>query len=164
MDKTPIIEFPNEDNMDFKAIDKKVSIKSNIFILSSNFNDLKKWLARFKEYAIYNQGLIDIDNLLNILGLKFQSNKTSIIIPSTLNIGEIITQTSNTIIYEITRVDFSTIEITNVTTPNWNVDNLIIIIKDIYGVFVYPIMKTIDNKITINFNDGILNNYRLILS
>jgi len=158
-----IIEFPDEDDLILREIDAKSSIKSNIFISGSNFTDLLLWLSRFKKFAVYTYSLIDIENLLESVIARFQSNKTVLSILRDVAIGQIVTQISNGVTYEIRRVDSFTIEIVNLITPEWNVDNLMIQTKNAAGTFVYPTIKTFESKVTINFPDGIMGDYKLIM-
>ena len=64
--------------------------------------------------------------------------------------------------YRLERVSEYIVEITNVSKPLWNVDKLIVDVKNSDGVKVYPTISTINSKITIYFNDGLLTNYNVI--
>jgi hypothetical protein len=154
--------FETEEDIQFKEIDNKVSSKTNIYILSKDFVLSTIFLSKLKAYAIYLSKLINIDNLINTVISKLQSNKNVLIINSNLVIDGSSTQKiNNNISYKITRVSEFIIEITNIDDAGWFTDNLIVQLKTIDGVIIYPVISTTNNKITIHFIDGITIDYKI---
>ena len=155
-------DFILQDDLAFNPNNSTNSIKTNLFIFSRNFNILQTYLAKLKAFVkrlddLFNGGLGEI--IVNNL----QVNKISLIISGALNVNEIVQQIANTTTFQIERKSQFLIEISNITTPSWITDNLVIQIKNIDGVIVYPVITTNDNKILINFADEIQTNYKLFI-
>lgn len=160
MDKQEADEFVAQTNITFSQILDSNSIKSNILILSKNFQSLSKYLANLKAFTVFLYNLIDIDGLVAQVLANIQSSKTVLLIDSLKNIGEIDLQTVNGVIYQLVKTDNYIIQITIPAQTTWNVDNLIVQVKNIQGIIVYPVIATKDNMITIYFADGITTNYK----
>ena len=161
MDANGANNFINQSDVSFTPIVDNNSIKSNILILSKNFNTLAKYLSNLKAFAVFIYNLIDIDKLISTVLANIQSSKTVLLIDSSKNIGEVFIQTINGVDYQIIKTDDYTISVTIPALSNWAVDNLIVQVKNLQGVIVYPVITTIDNSIQVNFTDGFSTNYKL---
>jgi hypothetical protein len=128
-------------------------------ILSNNWKMLTQYLINLKAYIVHLANLIDVDTLVQVISENFQNSKASIPILFSMGVGEIINQKINNTNYKIERVSEYIIEISNLTTPTWFVDRLIVQIKDSDGTIVNPVIITKNNRITIYFIDGITTNY-----
>ena len=106
---------------------------------------------------------IDIDAIIKTITEKFQSSKLTIPIQSNSVIGSSENIQIDSVTYKVNRVAQFVIEITNLTNPEWVVDKLIVQVKDLDGVIVYPTISTKNSKITVHFIDGILTNYYVIV-
>lgn len=150
-------------DLEFTDIDNNSNIKTNFLFVQRNFTNLKKWLSGLKAYLRYLRGLIDIDNLLAELLDKLRNEKTMIPIVYSMEIGQITTYTDPATKknYRIKRVDEYNIEITNLSEESWNVDRLMVCVKNYDGTIVYPVIKTISNKINLYFTDGLSTNYKV---
>lgn len=150
-------------DLEFTDIDNNSNIKTNFLFVQRNFTNLKKWLSGLKSYLRYLRGLIDIDNLLAELLDKLRNEKTMIPIIYSMEIGQITTYTdpASKKNYRIKRADEYNIEITNLSEENWNVDRLMVCVKNYDGTIVYPVIKTISNKINLYFTDGLSTNYNV---
>lgn len=153
------IEFQNQPNPEFEIYDPKSSFKTNLMILSNNWKMLTQYLINLKAYIVHLANLIDVDTLVQVISENFQNSKASIPILFSMGVGEIINQKINNTNYKIERVSEYIIEISNLTTPTWFVDRLIVQIKDSDGTIVNPVIITKNNRITIYFIDGITTNY-----
>jgi len=162
-DVPPIGEFANESDLQLKSIDKSYNFKSNFYLIEENFENLVKWLSRFKAYAILTNNSVDVTNLVNLAVAKMQTMKTSIVISGVLITGQIVNQTVNGIVYRVTKIDSQTITISNVNDSEWNVDNILVMIKDSYNTLVYPVIITNNNQIRISFSYDISDDYRAII-
>lgn len=158
----PKESFITQKDFAITEIDKASSQKSNILILANNFSQLVKFLSVMKAYVIYLRSLVDTENIVQTVIEYLQSSKTSISILYSLLVGSSEQQQINNIIYKVERLDSYTIEITNLSKPSWSVDKLIIQVKNVDGVIVYPTITTKNGKITVYFNDGIITNYNVI--
>lgn len=156
------IEFQNQPNPEFEIYDPKSSFKTNLMILSNNWRMLTQYLSNLKAYIVHLANLIDVDTLVQVISENFQNSKASIPILFSMSIGGIINQKINNTNYKIERVSEYIIEISNLTTPAWFVDRLIVQIKDSDGTIVHPVIITKNNRITIHFIDGITTNYNVI--
>lgn len=161
MDANGANDFINQSDISFNPIVDNNSIKSNILILSKNFNTLAKYLSNLKAFAVFIYNLIDIDKLISTVLANIQSSKTVLLIDSSKNIGEVFIQTVNGVDYQIIKIDDYTISVTIPALSTWAVDNLIVQVKNLQGTIVYPVITTIDNSIHVNFNDGFSTNYKL---
>jgi CTP-dependent riboflavin kinase len=79
-----------------------------------------------------------------------------------MNVGEIVIQTMNQRDFQIKKVDLYIIEITCLSETNWDVNRLMVQIKNIDGTIVYPKITTIESRILIDFIDGIATNYQVL--
>jgi hypothetical protein len=155
--------FLEKDDIQLEKISNTSSTKSNILLFGKNFNTLVTYLKLSKEYLKYLRDLINIENLINNVIQSFQNSKLTFTIDSTMYVETSINVTIGGITYKIERISDKIIEITNVTNIDWNVDKLIIGIKNNDGVYVYPKITAKNNKITIDFIDGILSIYSIIV-
>ena len=152
-----------DQKIEFAGLNKKTAIRTNFSLFSKNWEDLEKYIANLMLYLKYLRGLIDIDNIIKTITEKFQSSKLTIPIESNLAVGASKNVLIDSTTYKVNRVAQFVVEITNLTTPEWVVDKLIVQVKDLDGTIVYPTISTKNSKITIHFIDGILTNYYLIV-
>lgn len=155
--------FLEQAQLELEKVVKTASVKSNILLFGKNFNTLVTWLRNLRDYVAYLKDLINVENLVNVVIESFQNSKLSIVIDYTMYEETSVNVVIGNTTYKVERVDSRTIEITNITNPEWVVDKLLIGIKNLEGVTVYPKITTINNKITIYFADGILSNYVVII-
>lgn len=158
-------QWINIPDLEFTDIDNNSSIKTNFLFVQRNFTNLKIWLVGLKSYLRYLRSLIDIDKLLTALLYKLHNEKTRIPIIYNMEINQIKTYTEPATKknYRIKRVDEFNIEISNISEENWNVDRLMVCVKNADGTIVYPVIKTISNKINIYFTDGLSTNYNVFV-
>jgi hypothetical protein len=152
-------DFLNGEIPSFKEIDSKSSIKTNILLLATNWKLLIPFLDNLMGYIMYLRSLINIDNLIQEVTLNFQNSKIAIPIYFSMIIGEHASHNINNVMFRVSRVSQYIIEISNLTTPDWNVDRLLVQIKNDEGAIVYPLILTKNNKISIHFIDGLSTNY-----
>lgn len=157
-----IDDFKEKPKVTFESYDKKSSIKTNIMIFGQNWKTSQSYLGELRDFVLYLRELINIDDLLQKINENFQNSKNTIPILYSTYVGEIVNHKVNNVTYQVNRTTEYIIEITNITKPDWIVDKLILQVKDINGTNVYPIISTQNNKIIVNFADGIENNYTLI--
>lgn len=156
-------DFINNSDIELSEIVNPASIKSNFHIVQTNNNNLNVWLIKLRNYVRYIRNLIDVQIISELVLSNISKNKTILHIPYIMDIGQILNQESNGIIYQITRISTTKIEITNYTTPIWENFNLIVQIKNEDGDIVRPVITTKNNKISLEFQDQILTNYYVIL-
>ena len=116
--------------------------------------------------------LLDIDNIINEVLKANQNNKLMIQIESNLLINTITRVTIKDYQYVLNRTDDYTVTIkrekydsdgTLITTDVWVTNNLIVCVKNVDGVVVYPIIKTKNEMIELTFNDKISSNYEVYI-
>jgi len=139
----------------FSEITSENTINSNFFTTERNFENLSTWLTELQTYLTYLQGLTNIDTIFANVLENYKTQKNSILLSYTIGIGNTVSQIIGTTTYLIKCVDQYTFEITNSTNSGWNVDNLIIQIKNANGQIMYPNITTLNNKITIVFDSPI---------
>lgn len=154
-------EFMNQADLDLALANNDVSIKSNVFQHSKNFFFLNKYLSKLKAFVAYTRKMVNIDSIIEQLIPYLQTTKSIIFINHLIENGQEIYFFVNETNYLIRRIDSYTIEISNQTKPDWNVDMLMIQLKNVDGVFVYPVISTSSNKITLTFTDGLLTDYNM---
>ena len=136
----------------FSEITSENSINSNLFTSGRNFEILTTWITGLKTYLSYLQNAVDINKIFLSIVDKYKTQKSSILLSYTVGIGNTVSQVINNVEYLIKCVDQFTYEITNNTVNDWNVNNLIIQIKDANGTIIYAKITTLDKKITIVFD------------
>jgi hypothetical protein len=133
---TELETFIKQNDMDFIQVDKTSSIKTDMYILSTNFDNLKIFLSKLKALVVKSKISLSLNNTL-------VNNENQIV---------------NGITYNIVRVDNLNFNITNITNPSWITDDLIIQVKNVLGVINNSvIITTINNSILITFSDIISN-------
>lgn len=171
MPENPDIFLDSE--IEFNSIDKRSSMKSNIFILGNNWNILTNFLISLLAYLRYLRELVDIENIISIVIQNIQLMKVNILIDRTLAINNINQQNINGTIYQVERVSDYIIKITNKSLDVdevWDNSKLLIqvnkIVSETERMVVFPIItiSTEDfGSILIQFNDKLNTNYELIL-
>lgn len=155
-------EFKAADDITLTVINRKNSIKTNFYIALKNFASIVKYFGTIKSMILYVANLIDYDNLIQSVLDKLQLSKNQLFVSYQLNIGGVTQQTVNNKLFQIKRLDSYIIEITNQTTTQWNVDNLMVQIKDAAnGTLIYPKVTTKNNSIKIYFIDGLKTDYNV---
>jgi hypothetical protein len=149
-------DFMIQPDLEFSESDTKISIKSNIYLLSRNFVNLFTYLSKLKAYV----NKID-NNLPTRTSIKV--SKIIILIVNSINISESYQIVVDEITYKVERLNQYVVEITNITTPAWITDDLMVQIKTVNGIIVYPVITTIDNKIKIDFIDGLKIEYNVYI-
>lgn len=155
--------FLAQGDIKFTAIDPNSALKSNEMINGKNWKALEAYLTKLKASVRYVRSLIDIEALTKAIIENFQNNKTVVLVDYTMLAGSSMVQTINGITFRISRISEYTVEITNVNNATWNVNNLNVQVKSNEGQIVYPVIITIDSKISVYFNDGIKTNYNVII-
>jgi hypothetical protein len=154
-------EFINQKDLELIIANNDISIKSNEFQFSKNFQYLNVYLAKLKAFTVYTRKMVNINSIIEQLLPYLQTTKSIIPINHLMQNGEEIYSFINGTNYLVKRIDSYTIEISNITNPEWNVDMLMIQVKNVDGFFVYPVISTVSNKITLTFTDGLLTNYNM---
>lgn len=155
--------FLEDGELDLDEINQETSTKTNMVIYSRNFVKIEKYLKRTRDYIAYLASVIDVDNLVERVISKLQSTKVLIQINNELTVDEYEDQEVFGIIYRVTRTGENVISITNQTDESWNVSNIMINVKTVSGMIVYPTIITANNSIEINFNDGLSKLYNTFL-
>ena len=134
--------FSQQNDIDFTDIGKTSSIKTNIFILSVNFINLKTYLSKLKALVVKEKLSLTLDLLAT------EEN-----------------QVINGVTYNVHKVDDLNFVITRVTdSPLWITDNLIVQIKDVLGVINNTaIISTINNSVAITFQNIIFNTNKIFM-
>lgn len=161
--KTPeeINEFLALNNIELNKFNSSQSFKSNYLEGNRNFKSLVIYLSNTLSFIKNLYETIDIDNIVQSVLVLLESNKNILNISVNLVIGNSVTQNIGSKIYRITRVDNYQINITSDNIINWETKNLIIQVKTIEGMVVYPTIVTTDNKIELYFNDLLGSNYKI---
>ena len=160
-----IQQFLSMNPIIFENIETNQSYKTNILIFKRNFKKITEYLNVTLSFIKNLYNMIDINNIVLTVLSNIETVKTVLFVDSTLIINNSITQSIGTRIYRILRIDEYKIKITldNSGTTPWNVDNIIVCVKDLNGIIVYPTIVTNNNEINIYFNDIIGSNYKVIL-
>lgn len=165
INKTPeeITEFLAQGDIEYNSVNTKQSFKTNILILARNFVSNAVFSNKLLSFVKFLYQKIDVQNL--ILGVldMLERKKLKILIEFDLVIGSFVIQEIDERIFKIQRIDKYNIEITEVSNPEWDVDSLLIQVKQLDGTFVYPTIKTTTNKINCYFLDEITTNYNIFI-
>lgn len=144
-------------------IDKSASIKTNFYIVANNFTALCKYLVNLKYVVKWIYEHLQIDKLLELLIEKLQEDKTMIPVPFDIPIAGTRIYEVNKNTYKVTKIDSYVIQIECLTKDNWNVDRLMVQVKNNDYVIVYPRIATAENKIIIDFLDKVATNYMVFI-
>ena len=158
-----IDEFLEQEDIEFEPLNGSQSQLNNFILNTRNFTLLQLYLVNMLSWVKYLYQLIDVDNI--ILGVLDRLAVTKIFfsINYSLAIEASVIQNQANKNYKILRLSKYHIRITNETTPSWNVDKLMVQIKQLDGTIVYPTIKTADSKIDIYFADEIKTNYKVYI-
>lgn len=161
-DFTPeeIEQFVNQNEIVFEDTNSAQSYKTNFLIIKRNFDKLKIYLSKMHAFIVYLYSLIDIGNITDEVLENLQLAKKFVNVNHDMVEDQVYIQDG----FTITRLLNNIISIKRQLSPNtWNVDNIMVTVKDNDGNVVYPVITTKDNEIRIIFIDGISSNYRVIL-
>lgn len=162
-EKDEIEKFLAQPDYAINNIDKSASIKTNFYLLNNNLTALVKYLKNLKHVAKWVYEHLQIDQLILELIDKFQTDKLMIPVAFDIPITGTRIHESGKDTYKITRIDNYIIDIECLTRKNWNVDRLMIQVKNNDYVIVYPRIATVENKITIDFIDKVATNYNVFI-
>ena len=152
----------DESDLELVEIDPNAAIKTNFFIVEQNRTTILKWLLKLRDYVRYLRSLIDIDSIIREVLSQIQSNKTEIFIDKTNAITNQQLIESNGIQYYVKRISVTEIEIKHTTDLNWDVSKLICQVKNQNNDIIYPVINLSNNRIYLQFLDGLEINYYLI--
>lgn len=152
-------EFIDNPDLELTHINNESSQKTNFHITEVNFNLLLTWFILLKDYVKYLRTLIDVETISQLVIDNLLTNKTMLSIFYSWNIDQIITQSG----YQLKRIAITTIEITKLNQTTWDNSRLMVQVKNANGDIVYPVITTANNKILIEFQDGISTNYTVIM-
>lgn len=158
-----INEFLSMNDIDFENLNSNQSFKTNLLISKRNFSKLTTYLSVLLSFVKNLYETIDINSIVQAVLGQIEKAKTVLNIDVTLSIGTSITQQIGLKIYRIERLNDYQIKITGDNIQNWNVDNIIVVVKTFDGTIIYPTILTDNSEIHIYFNDKIGTNYRVIL-
>lgn len=154
-----IQSFIDTDNIVLEATDSKLSYKTNFLIIKRNFDKLRLRLKSFHTFIVYLHSLIDTEAITANVIDYLTTNKSNVTVPFNILVDNSIIDG----LYKITRLADNKITIEKQLNPTgWNVDNLIVSVKNVDGQIVYPVIITANNKIEIYFIDGISSNYKVL--
>jgi hypothetical protein len=159
LSKTGNDSYQSMEDLKLDSIQKGSSFKTNFFISEKNFQTIMRWVNRLRDYVDELYNMINIPAIIAELVKYYEANKNMLTIRCDMEIGFIDHQTVNKRDFDIKRIDEYVIEITCSSEVDWDVDRLIIQVKNIDGMIVYPRLITKTSKITIDFIDGMITNY-----
>lgn len=148
------VEFSNQ----LKLLDNNVSVKSNLIICNANFVRLKTFLLKLLPYIKYMRKLLDVENLIKQIINEIQNHKTKIPIEYSISINDSKRLNIDNQIYLVTRTDEFSINIIR-EDVDLVAENILVYVKNFDGITVFPVIKTIGNKIELTFNDKLSTNY-----
>lgn len=155
-----IEEFKNQPDIVLVDVNSASSYKTNFLTIKNNFNKIAIYLKKMHVFVVYLYSLIDTNKITQDVLENLQSTKKFVLIDVSMVENQVYNQNG----YSITRLENNVILIKRQQNPEtWNVDNLLVTIKDVDGTFVYPVITTKDAELKIVFVDGIGSNYRVIL-
>lgn len=138
------------------------SVKTNFVTIFNYLKNVKKILGIFKNYMIYLKSEINAVDIVNNVTQNIMVNKVNfnININQVLNTSELIT--IQDVLYKVTKLRDNEYEISK-DSEAWNVDNIIVDVKNLNGEKIYPIIKTIGGKINIIFTEQPTINFKVII-
>lgn len=154
--------FLETKDISFVSITNKNSFATNFKNIYRNFTMLGEYLSMQKAFIAYMFGLINAESLIGNIVAQMQITKTVLNIKSLQTIDSIDIQEINGIIYTIKRLDEMQFQIT-ASVVDWRSDMLLVHVKDMNNIVVYPLVDTNNNKILIYFNDGAVINYKVFI-
>ena len=153
-------QFLEQPDIGFQDINSATSQKTNFYIVQKNFEALLLFNKNVKASLRYLKNLINIDGIVTTVLANIQSAKNTLAINYSLVVGESELQITNGKTYQVKREGLLLVEITSKDNPlEWDVDKLIVQVKNFDGIIVYPVITTKNNKITIDFVDSLSTNY-----
>jgi hypothetical protein len=163
--KTPeeIEEFLELPDINFTQSKSAQAFKTNLLIFDKNFTALKTYTNYVTSFIKYFYTLIDLTAIVAQVIAALGTGKDTVGILTTTAIGSFTLTPIGQNIYKMLRTDAYTMVLTQTNNPQWNVDGLMMQVKQIDGTIVYPTIRTVNNQITIYFADGIATNYNIYL-
>lgn len=151
-------EFITQESIVLEAVNSKISFKSNLFLIKRNFDKIRIRLTMLHRFSVYIFNLIDIDSITKNVIDNIATNKLMLEVNYDLNEGTSVIQQG----YKISRLENNQVNIERQLDPdNWNVERLMVTVKNVEGQILYPSILTRNNKIEIYFLDGISSNYKV---
>lgn len=151
-------EFITQESIVLESTNSKISFKSNLFLIKRNFDKIRIRLTMLHRFSVYIFNLIDIDSITKNVIDNISANKLMLEVNYDLNEGTSVIQQG----YKISRLENNQVNIERQLDPdNWNVERLMVTVKNVEGQILYPSILTRNNKIEIYFLDGISSNYKV---
>lgn len=149
--------FLNDKDLSFIKVSHDASQKTSFMNIARNLLALQSYEVKQKAFIAYLYSIIGGTGVISN-GVS----KSILAVNATHAIGTISLQESAGIMYKLKRIDAILFEITT-DIVDWNVSDICVCVKDMNGNIVYPHTVTINNKISIYFNDGAVINYKVLL-
>lgn len=158
MTQTEVEDFIQNEEIVLESTSGRFSFKSNLFLIKRNFDKIRIRLTMLHRFIVYVYNLIDIDSLTTNVINNLANNKLMLAVDFNLVEGTSVVQQG----YIISRLPNNQVNIERQLNPeNWNVERLIVAVKNVDGQFIYPSILTRNNKIELYFLDGISSNYKV---
>lgn len=155
-------EFLDEPDLKLMDVDSKNTINTNFYIDKKNYQTITDYLKKMKKFLIYLYELIDLDYIVQQVLIKLETDKNDILLKYSQPIGSTSIQKINNRNFQLKKIDSYTIEISNLTDKKWITDRLIVMVKNIDGIQVYPTIITKNSVILIHFSDEVGSNYNIL--
>jgi hypothetical protein len=163
--KTPeeIEEFLELPDITVNPSKSAQAFKTNLLLFDGNFTGIVVFLNNLTSFVKYFYTLIDLSAIVQQVIDALGSSKDTIPILTTSNIGTFTLTNIGQNIYKLMRTDAYTLVLTRTNQPTWDTSKLMCQVKQIDGTFVYPVIRTANNNVTISFADAIATNYNIYL-
>lgn len=158
MSPEEVQEFIGSTTPIMEKTDSKFSYKSNLYIIKRNFDKIYLRMKAMFEFCVYLYNMIDIESITENVIEYLGTSKKMLEIDYNLNEGETVVQDG----FNIARLQNNQVNISRQASPDtWNVERLMVTVKNVDGHILYPTIITKNNKIELYFLDGISSNYKV---
>lgn len=154
--KNEIDKFKQLSLNDVDEIDDSQWIKSAFYLTNINFKKIRNLQKTFHNFIVHLLDSVDIFKFINEIRENIESdkNKINVIIDSMLDNEKFITRANINVNkdYVVERVNDTHLKIYSSEDWSWNPSNIIVQVKNNEGVVLYPIIKTTESMLEIQFS------------
>ncbi len=144
--------FESKDKFQLKSVNNDASIKTNFYLMQSNFETIRFWFTQCKDYLRYLTETIDVNGLIDKILKSIETDRLSFDLdPSQIQADE-----KNVV---IGKRQFAIVRVSEVEwliggdAKEFNSSKLFVGVKSkATGQILYPSIFTVDNEIRILFD------------
>jgi hypothetical protein len=148
---------------DLPSVDPLLSLSYNLLLVEKLIKMLSGFNNELVEKMYSVETSVQPESLAYEVANQLMEQKLKITIPYDIVIGAMFMVRHNDVVYRVDYVDSFEIRITNVTKPAWDVNYLIVQVKNGDGTVVNPTITCQDHIVKIYFGDTIDSTYHVYI-